>query len=164
MDFQANVQCLQNLLKDVDCNMNKIIRIYSNIAKDASSNASNMLSFLNESAIPLLKPEVTAILKKHRLDAFSYILVANNLLNLEDLAVDLLFGKVLLNNSAFSNDAVKLKFELGLLANKETAQQQHSDEKRLATQTKNECQDVYKSEPSLMFSKFLPPFLGLPTL
>ncbi|XP_045028192.1 uncharacterized protein LOC123471222 isoform X2 [Daphnia magna] len=113
MDVDKEVQRLESLSKDSQANMSEIIRIYRCIAKDASTDAYNAVPILNKLAVHLLSPEVTSILKKHRLDAFSYILVANSLLDLDDVKDDLENGDVLMTNAP-ATDIRKLKAELGV--------------------------------------------------
>ncbi|KZR97492.1 Uncharacterized protein APZ42_007607, partial [Daphnia magna] len=71
------------------------------------------IPILNKLAVHLLSPEVTSILEKHRLDAFSYILVANSLLDLHDVKDDLENGDVLMTNASATANR-KLKAELGV--------------------------------------------------
>uniref|UniRef100_A0A0P5IWV6 Uncharacterized protein n=1 Tax=Daphnia magna TaxID=35525 RepID=A0A0P5IWV6_9CRUS len=113
MDVDKEVQRLEDFMKDSQANLSEIIRIYYCIAKDASSAASSAVPILNKLAVHLLSPEVTSILKKHRLDAFSYILVANNLLDLDDVKDDLENGDVLMTNAP-ATAIRKLKAELGV--------------------------------------------------
>ncbi|XP_045028187.1 uncharacterized protein LOC123471221 isoform X1 [Daphnia magna] len=113
MDVDKEVQRLESLSKDSQANMSEIIRIYYCIAKDASSAASSAVPILNKLAVHLLSPAVTSISKKHRLDAFSYILVANNLLDLDDVKDDLENGDVLMTNAP-ATAIRKLKAELGV--------------------------------------------------
>ncbi|KAK4010027.1 hypothetical protein OUZ56_019173 [Daphnia magna] len=113
MDVDKEVQRLESLSKDSQANMSEIIRIYYCIAKDASSAASSAVPILNKLAVHLLSPAVTSILKKHRLDAFSYMLVANSLLDLDDIKDDLENGDVLMTNAS-ATAIRKLKVELGV--------------------------------------------------
>ncbi len=55
----------------------------------------DIIPVLNQKAVKLLIHELVDILKKYRLDAYSYLLVANNWLDLEDVKDDLLKGDVL---------------------------------------------------------------------
>ncbi|KZS01289.1 Uncharacterized protein APZ42_002100, partial [Daphnia magna] len=80
-------------------NLRKIVRIYYRIAKDTSSDASSAIPILKKLAVQLLSSEVIMILKKHRLDAFTYVLVANNLLDVDDVKDDLENGDVLVTNA-----------------------------------------------------------------
>ncbi|XP_045028195.1 uncharacterized protein LOC123466488 [Daphnia magna] len=111
MDVDKEVQRLEDFMKDSQANLSEIVRIYYRIAKDTSSDASSAISILNKLAVQLLSSEVIMILKKHRLDAFSYVLVANNLLNVDDVKDDLENGDVLVTNAP-SNAIRKLKAEL----------------------------------------------------
>ncbi len=113
MNIQQEVQRLEKLFKDPNGNLNEIIRVYYNISKDNSPEASNAVPFLNQSAVDLMSPELTNILKNHRLNSFSYILVANNLMNLEDVKDDLLNGDVLMDNIP-PNTIRRLRADLGL--------------------------------------------------
>ncbi len=114
MNMHQEIQRLKTLFKNVDDNESEIIRVYYNLVKDRNCD-SNVVHFLNHAAAQLLSPRLTIVLKKHRLEAFSYILVANNLLNLEDVKDDLLNGNALMTNTP-SNTIRKLKAELGLAA------------------------------------------------
>jgi hypothetical protein len=73
------------------------------------------VKFLNQKADKLLEPELFDNLKKIRIQSRSYLLVANNLLNLEDVKYDLLNGDVLAN-AIPSSTLNRLKSNLGLLA------------------------------------------------
>lgn len=113
MDVDKEVQRLQRLVEDPQANFSEIVRIYRSMAKDGNSALSSVLSTLNKLAVYLLSPEVTSILLKHRLEAFSYILVANNLLDVDELKDGLENGDVLVN-TAPANTTRKLKKELGI--------------------------------------------------
>ena len=107
MNEQQELKQLERLLRDAEANASEIIRVYYNMVKEKNYD-SGVIHFLNQSAAQLLSPEVIAVLRNHRLDAFSYILVANNLLNLEDVQDDLQNDNVLTNNIP-SISARKLK-------------------------------------------------------
>lgn len=114
MSLEDEVLLIQQLIKDAKANESEIIRIYGNIAsKLVGSTASNVVFILNQSAVHLLSPQVFDILKKHRIDAHSYLLVANNLLDLEDVKDDLLYGDVL-TNAIPANTIRRLKVELAV--------------------------------------------------
>ncbi|XP_045028194.1 uncharacterized protein LOC123471223 [Daphnia magna] len=115
MDVDKEVQRLEGFMKDSQANLSEIVRIYYRIAKDASSDASSAIPILNKLAVQLLSSEVIKILKKHRLDAFTYVLVANNLLDVDDVKDDLENGDVLVTNAP-SNAIRKLKAELGVVS------------------------------------------------
>jgi hypothetical protein len=104
---------LEELLRNPKGNESEIIRIYYTITKMGDSDASNVIPILNQKAILVLSPEVVDILKKFRLDAFGYLLVAHNMLDLEDIKDDLLNGDVLANATP-PNTIRKLKTQLGL--------------------------------------------------
>jgi hypothetical protein len=96
MDWKAEKECLDELYRDPQANASDIIRIHQNIIKDANlATSSEVIKFLNQNAFQLLGPDAVVILKKNQLEAYSYLLVANNLLDLEDVKDDLLNGDVL---------------------------------------------------------------------
>jgi hypothetical protein len=108
------VKLIETLIKDAKANESEIIRIYGNIASKLGESApSNLVPFLNQSAAHLLSPQVIDILKNHRIDAHSYLLVANNLLDLEDVKDDLLYGDVL-TNAIPANTIRRLKVALAI--------------------------------------------------
>ncbi|XP_057368811.1 uncharacterized protein LOC130689886 [Daphnia carinata] len=113
MDVDKEVVRLERLMKDSQANMSEIINIYFNIVKEGTSAVSSALPFLKDSAVRLLFPELMEILKKHRLDAFSYILVANNLLDVDDVKDELENGDALTSHVP-PNAIRKLKAELGV--------------------------------------------------
>ncbi|XP_057368813.2 uncharacterized protein LOC130689888 [Daphnia carinata] len=113
MDVDKEVQRLERLMKDSEANMSEIIEIYFNIAKEGTSTVSSAMPFLKDSAVHLLSSELMKILKKHRLDAFSYILVANNLLDVGDIKDELENGDALTSRVP-PNAIRKLKTELGV--------------------------------------------------
>ncbi|KAK4010013.1 hypothetical protein OUZ56_019161 [Daphnia magna] len=187
MDVDKEVQRLESLSKDSQANMSEIIRIYYCIAKDASSTASSAVPILNKLAVHLLSSAVTSILKKHRLDAFSYMLVANSLLDLDDVKDDLENGDVLMTNA--STTAIrKLRAELGVTPASViiTAAQALSapfdklqmtmrssssmdqaaplrDENRVAVEIKNQCKDMKNLNGMIMYKlplKATSPFSG----
>ena len=115
MEWQKQKECLEKLFEDPQANDSEIIRIYEKIIKDTNYSASDdVVKFLNQKADKLLEPELCKILKELRIQSHSYLLVANNLLNLEEVNYDLLNGDVLANaipSSTFN----RLKSNLGLL-------------------------------------------------
>lgn len=98
--IQNQIELLKSLLGDVETNKSKIIELYYTISNEESTEALDAVPFLNESAKQLLSTEVITILRKHRLDAYSYILVANKLLELENLKNDLIHGNVLVDTAS----------------------------------------------------------------
>jgi hypothetical protein len=104
---------LEKLFDDARANANEIIRTYFAIVKEESSDASQVIPFLNEKAVHLLSAEVDDILKKNKLEAYRYLLVANDFLELEDITDDLLNGHVLAS-AAPPNKIRKLKDCLGV--------------------------------------------------
>ncbi|XP_057368803.1 uncharacterized protein LOC130689884 [Daphnia carinata] len=113
MDVDKEVQRLERLMKDSQANMSEIINIYFNIVKEGTSTVSSAMPFLKDTAVRLLSPELMEILKKHRLDAFSYILVANSLLDVDDVKDELEKGNALTSHVP-PNAIRKLKAELGV--------------------------------------------------
>ena len=109
-------------------------------------------------------------MKKHRLDAFRFTLVANNLIDLEDLKDDLLNGDVL-EHAAPANAIRKLKADLGLaLSNQQSAAMSASaacqshiaqnqgnkadsreDVRRLAVEIKNQCKVMKQGNNVLVY-------------
>lgn len=116
MDWKAEKECLDELYRDPQANASDIIRIHQNIMKDANlATSSEVIKFLNQNAFQLLGPDAVVILKKNQLEAYSYLLVANNLLDLEDVKDDLLHGDVLAN-AIPAITLRRLKYQLGLAA------------------------------------------------
>jgi ABC-type multidrug transport system fused ATPase/permease subunit len=116
MDWKAEKECLDELYRDPQANASDIIRIHQNIIKDANlATSSEVIKFLNQNAFQLLGPDAVVILKKNQLEAYSYLLVANNLLDLEDVKDDLLNGHVLAN-AIPAITLRRLKNQLGLAA------------------------------------------------
>ncbi|XP_046648243.1 uncharacterized protein LOC124338206 [Daphnia pulicaria] len=116
MDWKAEKECLDELYRDPQANASDIIRIHQNIIKDANlATSSEVIKFLNQNAFQLLGPDAVVILKKNQLEAYSYLLVANNLLDLEDVKDDLLNGHVLAN-AIPAITLRRLKYQLGLAA------------------------------------------------
>lgn len=112
MDWQNVKDCLDKLFEDPQSNDSEIIRIHRKIIKDTDSSISEeVIQFLNKKDAQLLEPELVKILKKNRLEANSYLLVANDLLNLEDFKDDLLNGDVV-TSVAPPNTLRKLNTEL----------------------------------------------------
>ena len=116
MEWQKQREYLDTLFEDPQANDSEIIRIYGKIIKDTnySHYSYDVVKFLNQKADKLLEPELCKILKELRIQSHSYLLVANNLLNLEDVKYDLLNGEVLAN-AIPSNTLNRLKSNLGLL-------------------------------------------------
>ena len=173
MNIQEELQQLEIFLKDADANASEIIRIYSIIAKENSSDASNAVRFLNKSAALLLSPELVTILKKHRTDAYSYILVANNLLDLEDVKDDLCNGNVLTDNiPPITCRKLKAELSLGAVANASPTATApsflnvHAHEKvgsvatqkrALATEVAKQCRDLKNLNGMLLYKLPLKP-------
>jgi hypothetical protein len=112
MDWQNVKDCLDKLFEDPQSNDSEIIRIHRKIIKDTDCSISEeVIQFLNKKDVQLLEPELVKILKKNRLEAYSYLLVANDLLNLEDFKDDLLNGDVV-TSVAPPNTLRKLNTEL----------------------------------------------------
>nr|CAH0106881.1 unnamed protein product [Daphnia galeata] len=122
MNFQGEIERLERLFGNPKGNVSEIMRIYYTITKTGGSDTSNVIPILNIKAVHLLSPEVVDILNKCRLDAYGYLLVANNMLDLEDIKDDLLNGDVLANATP-PNTIRKLKTQLGLSS--ATLQQLH---------------------------------------
>ncbi len=78
------IQCENLEIFFENANASEIVRIYFEMIGHKDFETSNVIPFLNQKAVLLLSPEVVDVLKSNRLDAFSYLLVANNLLNLEE--------------------------------------------------------------------------------
>jgi hypothetical protein len=116
MEWQKQKECLDTLFEDPQANDSEIIRIYGKIIKDTnySPYSYDVVKFLNQKADKLLEPELCKILNELRIQSHSYLLVANNILNLEDVKYDLLNGEVLAN-AIPSNTLNRLKSNLGLL-------------------------------------------------
>ena len=112
MNIEQEILRLKALFKNADANASEIIRVYYNMVKERNCD-SNVIHFLNHTGAQLLSSDVTNVLRKYRLEAFSYILIANNLLNLEDVKDDLLNGNVFMENTP-SNTVRKLQRELRL--------------------------------------------------
>jgi hypothetical protein len=116
MDWIAEKECLDNLYRNPQPNASLIIRIHQNLMKDKIlAPSTEVIQFLNENAVQLLGPEVVDILTNNRLEAYRSVLVANNLVTLEDVKEDLLNGDVLVNVIP-ANTLRKLKNQLGLTA------------------------------------------------
>ena len=115
MNVQEEVDRLENLFSEAAANASEITRIYNNVIAQGTGSvaASNLIPFLNQSAPRLLSPQVVNIMKKCRLDAYNYLLVANDLLELEDVKDSLLNDNVL-EGIAPANGIRKLKAEFGL--------------------------------------------------
>ncbi|XP_046463270.1 uncharacterized protein LOC124209368 [Daphnia pulex] len=112
--FQIQYKILGQLFENARDNASEIVRIYFTMIGHKDFQSSNLI-YLNQKAVLLLSTEVVDVLKNNRLDAFSYLLVANNLLDLEDVKEDLLNGDVLVKAKATpSNSIRRLKAELGL--------------------------------------------------
>ncbi|XP_057368807.1 uncharacterized protein LOC130689885 [Daphnia carinata] len=107
------VQRLEGLMNDPKANRSEIIHIYFIIVKEGTSAVSSAMPLLKDSAVHLLSPELMKILEKHELDAFSYILVANKLLNVDDVKEELENGDALTGHVP-PNAIRKLKAELGV--------------------------------------------------
>ena len=117
MNVQEEVDRLENLFSEAAANASEITRIYNNVIAQGTGSvaASNLIPFLNQSAPRLLSPQVVNIMKKCRLDAYNYLLVANDLIELEDVKDSLLNDNVL-EGIAPANGIRKLKAEFGLHA------------------------------------------------
>jgi hypothetical protein len=116
MDWIAEKEGLDNLYRNPQPNASLIIRIHQNLMKDKIlAPSTEVIQFLNENAVQLLGPEVVDILTNNRLEAYRSVLVANNLVTLEDVKEDLLNGDVLVNVIP-ANTLRKLKNQLGLTA------------------------------------------------
>ena len=115
MNVQEEVDRLENLFSEAAANASEITRIYNNVIAQGTGSvaASNLIPFLNQSAPRLLSPQVVNIMKKCRLDAYNYLLVANDLIELEDVKDSLLNDNVL-EGIAPANGIRKLKAEFGL--------------------------------------------------
>ena len=113
MNVQEEVDRLENLFSEAAANASEITRIYNNVIAQGTGAASNLIPFLNQSAPRLLSPQVVNIMKKCRLDAYNYLLVANDLIELEDVKDSLLNDNVL-EGIAPANGIRKLKAEFGL--------------------------------------------------
>lgn len=118
MSIQPDIPLLEKLLdlsiQDVDANASEIVRIYHTLAvKNENPENISSIPFLNELSNKLLNPQVLATVKRHRIDAFQYLLVANNLLDFEDIKDDLLHGDVL-KQILPANAIRKLKSEVGI--------------------------------------------------
>lgn len=116
MAWQNLKDCLDKLFEDPQANDSEIIRIHRNIIGDIikdknCSISEEVVQFLNKKDVQLLEPELVKILKKNRLEAYSYLLVANDLLNLEDFKYDLLNGDIV-TSVAPPNTLRKLNTEL----------------------------------------------------
>ncbi|XP_046647754.1 uncharacterized protein LOC124337776 [Daphnia pulicaria] len=112
MDWQSQKDCLDKLYEDPLANDSEIIRIYDKIIKETNFTTSDkVVQFLNEKAVLLLEPELVEILTRNRMQSRAYLLVANNLLNLEDIKDD--NGDVLATLVP-PNSLRKLKINLGL--------------------------------------------------
>jgi GTP-binding protein EngB required for normal cell division len=135
--FQIQYEILGQLFENARDNASEIVRIYFTIIGHKDFESSNLI-YLNQKAVLLLSPEVVYVLKKTRLDAFSYLLVANNLLDLEDVKEDLLNGDVLAKATP-SNSIRRLKSELGLATNLMDQSIAAEDINRLPIEIKNEC-------------------------
>lgn len=100
MDHRGEVERLEKLFSNAVLDTSEIIRSYYSIVKEGSSSSFNaIIPFLNQKAVHLLSPKVMDFLKENRLEAYGYLLVANNLLDLKDVEDDLLNGDVLMNNT-----------------------------------------------------------------
>jgi hypothetical protein len=116
MDWIAEKEGLDNLYRNPQPNASLIIRIHQNLMKDKIlAPSTEVIQFLNENAVQLLGPEVVDILTNNRLEAYRSVLVANNLVTLEEVKEDLLNGDVLVNVIP-ANTLRKLKNQLGLTA------------------------------------------------
>ena len=114
MDWQEQKERLDKLFRDPQANASEIIRIHQKIIKNTNYSVSDeIIQFLNQNDVQLLESEVVDMLKKNRLDAYIYLLVANDLLDTEDVKDDLLNGDVLAN-AAPAKTIRKLKADLGL--------------------------------------------------
>jgi hypothetical protein len=89
-DLQNQIDRLERLY--AEANTSEIIRYYKKLTEDLNS---TIFPVLNQKAVKLLTPELVDILKKYRVEDYSYLLMANNLLDLEDVKDDLLKGDVL---------------------------------------------------------------------
>jgi GTP-binding protein EngB required for normal cell division len=113
MNFQGEMERLEELFRSPKGNESEIMRIYYTLTKTGGSHASNIIPILNQKAVHLLSPQVVDMLNKFRLDAYGYLLVAHNMWVLEDIKDDLLNGEVLAN-AIPPNTIRKLKTQLGL--------------------------------------------------
>ncbi len=108
-----NLQRLKDLMgKDLENNISDIVRLFGILVQEGSGSVD---PFLIQSATRILSPDVVQLLKKHRIEAHSYKLVVNNLLDLEDLKDDLLNGDIL-SKTVPANAIRKLKTDLSLQA------------------------------------------------
>jgi hypothetical protein len=176
MEWQKQKECLEKLFENPQANDSEIIRIYEKIIKDTNySTSDDVVQFLNQKAEKLLELELFDVLKKLRIQSRSYLLVANNLLNLEEVNYDLLSGEVLAN-AIPSSTLNRLKSNLGLAtahpiqdqANlplvavaqplhtiHHTARTSEHVNNRLAIKIKNQCKILERLEDSNMFSHCL---------
>lgn len=138
-----NLQRLKDLMgSDLENNISDIVRLYGILVQEGSGSVD---PFLIQSATRILSPDVVQLLKKHRIEAHSYKLVVNNLLDLEDLKDDLLNGDIL-SKTVPANAIRKLKTDLSLQASSTVGGNAHvggasssSSSTRLAHRVAGEC-------------------------
>jgi hypothetical protein len=160
MDWQIQKDFLDKLYEDPLANDSEIIRIYEKIIKETNFTACDeAVQFLNEKAVLLLEPELVEILTRNRMQSRAYLLVANNLLNLEDIKDD--NGDVLATLIP-TNSFRKLKINLGLATSTSSAAAQsvqllakQTETMKLTAKPDHEVENAHSQnpgEPSVLIS------------